>query len=191
MTLLKKIILLLCCLTSLYNFGQEKLEREYRIKAKTVPLKAKQFLDSLQIGNNIKWFGEESLQGKSIEAKTRFNKIKYSIEFDTLGNLQDVEIEISKKVIPPKILNSIDQQLRSDFKKYKFVKIQKQITGSNKQVITYLKGNKKAAILIKYEIVLKGIKKRKKYLYEYTFSDKGFTEKRERIVFRNSDNLEY
>lgn len=171
--------------------AQEKLEREYRIKRNKVPKKAIVFVKSLQLNNKIKWFGEESLHGSSIEAKTKVGKTKYSIEFDTLGNLQDVEIQIAKKQIPTRTLEKIQEKLGTDFTKFKFIKIQKQFSGKSEHVRSCILRKQYTEVTIKYEIVLKGTLQKKKGLYEYTFTDKGIYEKRERIIFKNSDNLEY
>lgn len=172
-------------------FAQEKFEREYRIKKNKVPQKAIAFVTSLKLKSKIKWFGEESSQGRSIEAKTKARKIKYSIEFDTLGNLQDVEIQIAKQQIPKATLEQIQKTLSTDFTKFKFVKIQKQLSGKSEAVLSSILQKKYTDVTIKYEIVLKGTLRKKKHLYEYTFSDDGMFEKREKIIFKNSDNLEY
>lgn len=189
---LKQILLISFVLGLSFTLsGQEKLEREYRIRKNKVPAKAIHFVKSMQLKSTIKWYAEESLTGKSIEAKTTFKKIKYSIEFDTLGNLQDIEILIEKRQIPQHTWKTIDQELTSYFKKYKVVKIQKQLSGNSEQVLSAFLKNDFSNITIKYELIIKGKVKKKKHLFEYTFSDSGAFEKREKIVFRNSDNLEY
>lgn len=188
---IKKNLLLSCLFICTALCAQEKLEREYRIKKNKVPQKAIAFVNSLQFNSKIKWFGEKSLQGTSIEAKTKVGRSKYSIEFDTLGNLQDVEIQITKKQIPAATLGNIQKKLGADFTKFKFVKIQKQLSGKTDNVRTSVLNKNYAGVTIKYEIVLKGTLQKKKYLFEYTFTDQGIYEKREKIIFKNSDNLEY
>ena len=171
--------------------AQNKFEREYRIKEKSVPKKAIDFISNLQFDSHIKWYAEESSQGKSIEAKTKYQKVKYSIEFSTDGQLQDVEIEIEGKDILKDVFSKIQNRFSSDFSKFKIVKIQKQLSGSDRGIINFLKKGTKSSVTIKYEIVAKGKSQKGKNLFEYTFSHTGEFEKREKIIFKNSDHLEY
>jgi hypothetical protein len=94
--ILLKILLLLA--TS--AFGQVKYEKEFRLKPGQVPVKARQFIDSINLQQKVKWYYEQNLKGNSIEAKFRMNHKRYSIEFDTLGNLQDVEVQIGWEQMP-------------------------------------------------------------------------------------------
>lgn len=74
--------------------GQTKYEREFRMSEKKVPQKAREFVHSMDFESKVKWYFEENLQGNSIEAKLKQQGQQYSVEFDTLGTLQDVEVEI-------------------------------------------------------------------------------------------------
>lgn len=188
---IKAIILLTLIFLIQSLEAQEKLEREYRIRKDIVPLKARTFIKSLSFLHTVKWYGEESLNGKSIEAKTKHNRRKYSIEFDTQGNLQDVEIEISKTKISNEAFKNILLNLEKEFVTFKIIKIQKQLTGSEKDIKKYIIDNIRNDVILKYEIVLKGKKSKGKQLYEFTFSEKGNLEKKEKIIFRNTDHLEY
>ncbi|MEL7341524.1 MAG: hypothetical protein AAGM67_13685, partial [Bacteroidota bacterium] len=73
--------------------AQEKLEKERRIQDDEVPAAARSFIDSCMFGGTIKWYSEEELDGMSVEAKLKEVGYRYSIEFDTLGQIEDVEIE--------------------------------------------------------------------------------------------------
>lgn len=180
-------LLIACCI---HARAQEKFEREYRLKKENIPSKAVEFVKKFNFDRAVKWFGEESLQGKSIEAKVKFNKTKYSIEFDTLGNLQDVEIEIPFQKIQKNSAQKIQEFFAKDFQKFKIIKIQKQFSGTPAEVLNDLKNNGNSSS-IKYEIVVKGKDQSGRNLYEYTFSSAGDFEKKEKIIFRNSDHLEY
>jgi hypothetical protein len=172
--------------------GQEKYEKETRINQREAPAPARRFVDSLKFHKKIKWFREESLTGESIEAKTKRNKQRYSIEFDTLGRLQDVEIEIGWEEIPGETREAIDKLLNQTFSKYRLVKGQKQLKGDPARLIEYLRGvNIPESPAIRYEIVLDGKKGGKKERYEYLFSKSGKLEEKSRIILRNTDNLEY
>ena len=181
-----------CLLSATLVFGQEKYEKESRIKLGEAPLLARQFLDSLNFNRKIKWYMEESLNGKSIEAKSKYQKQRYSIEFDTLGNLQDVEMEIKWDHLSNPLKDSIKQNLKKEFEKFKFIKIQEQLTGSRSDIISYLlKRKEKIGLTTRYEIVLKGVAAGQVDLFEYTFAESGSIEKRAKVIFRNTDNLEY
>ncbi|MEX1002328.1 MAG: hypothetical protein WDZ35_09470 [Crocinitomicaceae bacterium] len=174
-------------------YGQEKQEKEMRISPEDVPEKALEFIDSLHLDNKIKWYFEEDLNSVSIEAKTKHKKKRYSIEFDTLGNIQDVEIQLSWEELPETTQNTICAYLSAVFSDFRIKKIQLHYEGSVQALIDQLKSNKPVdGVIIKYEIVLKGKEEDRFWKwYEYTFLENGKHEKRSLIIFRNTDNLEY
>lgn len=173
-------------------FGQVKFEKEYRIRDNEIPAKAKQFVDSLNISARVKWYMEEGTDTKSVEAKTKRDKKSYSIEFDTLGNIQDIEIEISKDQMPDAVLKAIHAKFAHEFAKYQFVKIQVQYSGRQADLLGFMLDKYgKEAVVIKYEIVVKGKNEGRYKWYEYTFSSNGNPENRSTVVFRNTDNLEF
>ncbi|MEM1135688.1 MAG: hypothetical protein AAGI07_07590 [Bacteroidota bacterium] len=174
------------------SYGQTKYEKESRLKRNNIPLQAKAFIDSLGFDKKVKWYFEESLIGKSIEAKTNFNKEKYSIEFDTAGILQDVEIEIDWHKVPIETQKNISNYLATVFSNYQFIKIQVQFTGKPQDLLQYLKKiTIEKTFTTRYEIVVKGKKQGKRDWYEITFSEAGNFESISKIIFRNTDNLEY
>ncbi|MDQ4139839.1 MAG: hypothetical protein M3142_04880, partial [Bacteroidota bacterium] len=113
------------------TFGQTKYEKEYRLKPQEVPVEARKFVDALRFSGKVKWYFEENLKGNSIEAKVTNNQKRYSLEFDTLGNLQDVEVQIDWLEIPEVTRNNISGSLDSEYSDYKINKIQVQYTGKN------------------------------------------------------------
>ncbi len=174
------------------GFAQQKFEREFSVKISDVPAAAKDFIRSLNTGSRINWFMEEGFEKKSFEAKFRWNKKHFSIEFDTAGVLEDVEIEVKAKQIDTKVWAAIQKHLHNDFEKSSVQKVQIQYTGKANDVLVFLSENKlHKGITIKYELEVIGTSNRRKKLYEYLFSDKGeFIERRE-VMIRNTDNLEY
>lgn len=172
--------------------AQTKFEREYRLKAEEVHTKAVQFIDSCGFTSRIKWYAEESQDGKSVEAKLKQNGIRYSIEFDTLGNLQDAEIDISRNKIPPATLRSIHKELNAIFVRHKLKRIQRQWTGSRKAVLEMIqKGKTPLNVTTKYEIIVKGKGENGVRMYEILFDESGSMEKKLIIEFNNTDNLDY
>lgn len=189
----KICISMLCCfLLHINGFAQLKYEREYRLKKERVPQPAREFLDSCQFSSKIIWYGEESLEGHSIEAKVKEQQVKYSIEFDTLGTLQDVEVDVKWDQVPEAAQHNISTYLNEVFEKHKFIKIQLQWTGEKEAMWELIrKGKSSRDFTLKYEIVLKGKLNKKAMWYEFLFSDKGQFERKATIIFRNTDNLEF
>jgi hypothetical protein len=172
--------------------GQEKFEKESRIKKKDAPIKAVQFIDSLYLKNKVKWYKEEGLNKKSIEAKFRHNKIKYSIEFDTLGNIEDVEKEINWKDLNENLKDSITIKLKNNCIKHKIIKVQIQYLGNNYDLFSKVKTDKNSTnLLTNYEIIVRCKSEKKVELFEYLFNETGKLLSISKIIFKNSSHLEY
>lgn len=172
--------------------GQIKYEREYDLEKEKVPGIAKTFIDSCCPNSKVKWYGEESLTGKSIEAKINYKGSLYSIEFDTSGHIQDVEKNIGLHDIPENARLAIVNKLDSVFSKHKTDKIQVQWVGSNQALYELIeKSNSTLPYTISYEIEVKGRKGKSTKMYEVLFSMDGSILKLSEIVQRNTDNLDY
>ena len=74
--------------------AQTKYESESKISHKDTPKPAIEFINATQLDIKIQWFRELSNQGTTFEAKFKLNKDKFSIEFDSLGKVQDIEFNI-------------------------------------------------------------------------------------------------
>lgn len=187
-------ILLLIALQYSNNLcAQEKFEKESRIRQKDVPVKALHFIESSDLKkSNIKWYLEEGLNKKSIEAKFKLNKVRYSIEFDTLGNVEDIEIETVWEDLNSQLKDSISLHLKKDCLKYKIVKVQIQYSGSETALFSKLKANENNQDLtINYELIVKCTLQNKVELFEYLFSESGKPLSVSKIIFKNSSHLEY
>jgi len=124
-------------------FSQIKYEKESRIKRNDVPAKALNFIDTCFVAKNVYWVYETNLNNKhSIEAKTKHLGEKFSIEFDTLGNIQDVELDIEFVGIPEKQRLEIIKNIEKEFSKYKFKEIQIQWLGNHKAQFELIKTRK-------------------------------------------------
>src|SRR5690606_31356945 len=131
---MKNIWILLALLYSVkITYAQDgiknKYEREYSIKKSEVPLKANNFINET-LNGKVKWYGEENLKGKAIEAKGKKDKKLYSVKFDTLGNVQDVEVVVSFKSLSKEIQSKIQKELKGQFSSIKIIKTQIQWLGS-------------------------------------------------------------
>ncbi len=172
--------------------GQEKYEKESRINAKLVPQRAIEFIDSLGIDRKIKWYSEIGLKNKSIEAKFKLNGKRYSVEFETNGIIQDVEIEIKLQELSSRLRQSINSQLSQICSSHKISKIQIQHSGNRSLLLSFLnKKTTKDSITTRYELVSKCKKNKKVELFEYLFSNEAKLLKTSKIIFKSSSNLEY
>lgn len=186
------LIFLLSLFSSVELFAQEKFEKESRIKQRDVPQKALDFIESANIKGKMKWYLEQGLNRKSIEVKFQQNRKRYSVEFDTLGTIEDVEIELKATELPASLNNTINAQLQNDCIKYKIEKIQVQYSGSEEQLLAKLKNPASVQNLVtKYEVVVKCTSKNNVELLEYLFTDTGTVLSVSTIVFKNSSHLEY
>jgi len=176
----------------LVSTAQQKYEREFRIKSEIVPQSARAFIDSIGADSKIKWYRETNPNSVSIEAKFKLNKKKFSVEFDTLGSIQDVEFIVKPSEILPPISVKIEHQLDSLYQKWKFQKIQIQYTGKPKEIIASIHQNEPTdAVKIAYEIVLKGKALGNTQLFEITFNEEGELLDILQIVQDKADHLEY
>lgn len=172
-------------------FSQTKFEKEFRISESEVPQSAVHYLSSIQ-STKIKWFKEISQDGKSIEAKFKHTDHLFSVEFDTLGNLKDIEVVINTKEVPPNLLNTITDALSSNFESHTFRKLQKQYSGSSLKIDQVLQNTFKVEeATIRYEAIIKGKNDEGVNLYEITFDDTGNLLSKAFINLSNSDHLEY
>lgn len=175
------------------GFAQEKLERESRIKTEEVPVSALMFVDSLDLDCKVKWYLEESLNGTTIEAKSKRNGQKISIEFDSTGNLEDIEIQVEWKTLSNALKDSISAQLGSRCLKHNIRKVQIQYSGEREVLLNKMKMDipPSGDFKIRFELVVKCKTDEDVALYEYLFSETGQVIKFSKIIFKNSSNLEY
>ena len=97
-------ILVFCWMISGALFAQDKIERELRVEEKVVPKEARDwFYDAFETTKRPKWYQEIFESGYSYEAKFKLKGKFYSVEFDSLGLIQDVEIEIDYNELPKEV----------------------------------------------------------------------------------------
>lgn len=184
-------LLFFLILINLNSYSQTKFEREYRIKPKNVPQKAISYIDSLKLENKIKWYKEDNSDYFTYEAKFYYNKLKYSIEFDSTGSIEDIEIEVDYKSISEEIRLKICSQLDSVYSKIKIIKTQLQFTTNAKNLSLIINNGVNHLSNKKYELVIKGKINDKSYIYELQFTETGALESKAKILLKNSDHLEF
>jgi hypothetical protein len=182
-------IVFLCLGVFNFCFSQEKIEKESGIKSGEVPSAAKNWLKyAFENARKPKWFLEYSQNGKSYEAKFHYQGHFHSVEFDSLGNVEDVEIEIKEHEVSVEVWTSIQSYLESKFEEVKVEKIQRQLTASESDMEDFFDEGKKEGIVIRYEIVFQG-KKEHWELWEALFDDSGKFLSKLRVQIRPNDNL--
>ena len=173
-------------------YSQEKYEKEYRIKTAKVPQAALEFIHSAGFAKKVKWYKEEGLTSNSIEAKTKHHKTKYSIEFNTAGEIEDVEYIIQWEDIPALTRINIEGFLDSIYQKKRLVKIQVQLIGEKEKLLQALvEPQADPNLNTHYEIVLNGVRKGIYERYEHLFSQNGEMISESKIILKNTDHLEY
>lgn len=168
-----------------FSFSQTKKEKEERIKPSEFPEIAQNYFNTISDKvKYLKFYKETDGTKKSYEVKFKYNKQHYSVEFDTIGNLEDIEIVIREKDIPKIVLQNISKHFDKNFEKARFIKIQKQFINTtqktDKQFIDYIlsKPNNKHT---HFEIIAEIKTKKHHQLRELTF-DKDGTFEKSRIV---------
>lgn len=159
-------LLLICVLVIQSAGAQEKQELERRISRDEFPQKALTAIDGyLDDAKKIKYYQESDGAKTSYEIKLKKGRLKYSIEFDPEGTLEDVEIGIKEIDIPSASFEAIEKDLADRFNRYKIRKIQQQYAHTNqKKVAQTLRQAFQNLLLpdIRYEIIVGG-KERKEY----------------------------
>lgn len=107
--------------------AQVKNEREFRIELASFPEKAQQTLKFIpKEAKRVRFYKEEDGDKSSFESKFKYDGDWYSVEFNTEGFLEDVEVKVRKSKIGDDLLDTIEGYLNNHFKKFDYVKIQQQ-----------------------------------------------------------------
>lgn len=171
--------------------SQPLYDRDFRMR-NPVPMAAIDFIEACGLNGKIKWYKEYEGSNVSLEAKTRMHGSEYSVEFDTLGNLKDVELRINFDEIPFPAQTVIRDYLNSAFTQYRIVKAQYQWSGENsalQKLITHQYTNQPHTT--HYELVVLGKDKKFRNVYDLLFDQDGTLINIERTPPRNTDHLDF
>jgi hypothetical protein len=171
--------------------AQYKFEKETHIEREQAPLPAVAFIDSCFI-KKAKWFREESQSGMSIEAKAKLGGYLYSIEFDTLGKIQDVEKKVPFEELDMTVKQTIQSELQKHFRKYSIKKTQIQWEATNPTLQVLMKtGLSTEEYNQQFEIIIKGKQTGPKKYYEVLFDRSGKLLEIFEIVERPTSHLDF
>ncbi len=171
------LIVLLSIFYSLQTHSQTKNEVEKRIDKSEFPELALKYLQNLPDNyKRLKFFIETDATKVSYEAKLKYKKRYYSIEFDKNGILEDIEITIKKRHLPKPLLEKINASLKEIYDKYRFLKIQKQYknTSENNSISVLNNAFQNDNVnTIYFEIIAEVTLNKKRDLKEFTFDKNG------------------
>ncbi len=172
-------------------FAQDKIERELRVEEKVVPKEARDWLyDAFETTKRPKWYQEVFESGYSYEAKFKLKGKFYSVEFDSLGRIQDVEIEIDFEELPKEVQTGLEAYLSADYRSSDIKRIQIQYSGKPDDLEDFFDENSQEGILTRYEIEFIGPDEAgASELWEGLFSEKGDLIRKRKIVLTPSENL--
>jgi hypothetical protein len=184
-------ILLLFGLVTGPLLAQDKIERELRVKEKEVPKEAREWLeDAFETTKRPKWYQEVFESGYSFEAKFKLKGKFYSVEFDSLGRIQDVEIEIEFAELPKGVQTGLKTHVSADYKSSDIKRLQIQYSGKPDDLEDFFDENSLAGILIRYEIEFIGLDEAGvSSLWEGLFSEDGGLISKRKIILASSENL--
>lgn len=186
------ILVTLLLVGTTHMIAQQKYEREVRIQATDVPADALNFVNNSPIDSKIKWYREIGLDTNSIEAKTKYNGQRYSIEFSENGVLEDIEVEIKARDLEQTTFDSLKKTIENAYGDFKLEKIQLQYTGNPELLKTVFDTcTVPDAIIIKYELVISSKESGTFKRFELLFNEALELESTTEIITKNNINIEY
>lgn len=188
-----------CCLVCvamtlgcLPAYAQQKFEREIRVRPQAVPAAAEAFVSACAGTERIRWYQEINLGFYNFEAKVKRNGRHYSIEFDSTGVLQDVEMSIRFSHLPEAVQGAVRAELAGRCSKYRITRVQFQWTGAAPALQELVRnGTTGGQHTERLELVFSCKTDRGPVLYEALFDALGKMENLVEIVPRNTDNLDF
>ncbi|MGV6830641.1 MAG: hypothetical protein ACWA5P_03640 [bacterium] len=180
------IIFLIVFSTLNWSYSQNKNEREFRIKEEALPTAIKETLSLFPKNTKrLKFYKEQDGEKESYEVKFKFQRQWYSVEFDTNGILEDVEVLQPKSFFKTNADSKILAYFKSKNSSFKFLRIQKQyVYDSNESLETFLIDvfNSQPNRASNFELIILEKSDNSSQLYEYVFDAKGkFISKRKVI----------
>lgn len=169
----------------------QKIERETRIDEENAPKNAVDFVNNLELNKHVKWYKEETSGRVSYESKIKYEDKFYSVEFDTLGNIEDIEVIIKFRDVDQKHKKAIKNEILNEFKKLKWIKVQKQFKG-NKADLKHVFFGVVEDVELNYEVEVEVKTKENEWkLYEILINPEGVIQHMREIHLCPTDNLNY
>ncbi|SHJ21049.1 hypothetical protein SAMN04488096_11111 [Mesonia phycicola] len=189
---MKKLYFLMFFLFSLSTIAQsKKKEKEEHIRRSEMPENAIFLLESFKEKpfKRMSYFFETDGFKKSYEAKFKFNKKSYSIEFTKEGKLEDVEVIIKQNKVEKAVLNKIKTYLNTSFDAFKIEKIQQQYSNNGNEEEVIKKSLQQNTSPDYYEIVAQTRLNKKYQKFEFLFDAFGNLKVKREVATDNYDYL--
>jgi hypothetical protein len=173
-------------------FSQEKVEIERRIEMAEVPEAAIEwFEDAYEDARRVRWYLEEGSGGPGYEAKLRWKGGRHSVEFDSTGRIEDIEIIISMRDIPSPTRKKLTQYFENQYDRYRIHKVQRQWIGESDDLEDFIDEDEYDEVENRYEIEFYGKTGSRKNLWEALFDAGGDLIRVREIKLRPTDNLNF
>lgn len=160
-----------------YATGQTKDEKEERINVSKFPETAQNIIKTLPKNcKRLKFYKETDGDKKSYEAKFKYNKQRFSLEFSKDGIIEDIEIITKLKKIQDSKANNIKAYFNNSFGKHKLLKIQKQYVFTTKTSAAQFVTNvllENSKIAFNFEIIAEVKTENERNIREFTFNNAG------------------
>ncbi|WP_343488113.1 hypothetical protein [Allomuricauda sp. d1] len=154
----------------------QKREREFRLRPNDFPKVALvKIAPYLKEARRKRFYKEFDGEKTSYEAKFKKDRLFYSVEFDSLGVLEDVEFNIDEDDIPEESFEKIESYLQKNYERERIKKIQQQHPRNEKEEQTTLREAFQNLLLpdIRYELIIAHRGKKGFEEYELLFDAEG------------------
>lgn len=187
---MKHLLLLFMLIISTFAFSQDKkIEREEDIERSQMPEKAQKYLKGRKPENlrKLRFYYETDGDKESYEAKFKYKGNRFSVEFNELGTIEDIEVQVKKRNLNKEVRKKIESYLDSKHDRFKIEKIQLQYLpkGDNPAKIFQKAIDHINTIPDNFELIVATKNNGKLKKFEMLFDPNGNFEK-EREIIRNS-----
>ena len=173
--ILIKFSLILFC--SQLVFSQTKKEKEERISLSEFPLKAQNIINDLpEDCKRVRYYKETDGDKQSFEAKFKYKRRRYSLEFSLEGAIEDIEVIIKLSTIKKNTQTQITSYFKSSYLNYKLFQIQEQYVFdgySNIDIFIANVLNQRSTDTVNYEIIAEVKTDNGREIREFTFDHNG------------------
>ncbi|MDG5490405.1 hypothetical protein [Psychroserpens sp. SPM9] len=173
-----KLVFVLCIWISCFSLeAQTKNEKESRIPLTEFPNESQILLKTIiKKVKRSRFYKETDGSKLSFESKFKYNKYWFSVEFNNLGTLEDIEVLVKEKHLSKPVKTAIRSYLKTNTTKYEIIKIQEQyVYSSDHSEATFLNSilENRTTLSSNYELIV-AMKSQKTWeLKELTFDEKG------------------
>ena len=187
---MKHLLLIIILMLPIFATSQDKkIEKEEDIDREDMPESAQEYLlqNIPEDINKLRHYYETDGDKESYEAKFKYNRHRFSVEFNETGTLEDIEVQVKKSDLEDVVLEKIENYLEKQHDRFKIEKIQAQYLSENDAPEQTMQRAKKfdANSPNHYELIVATKNKGELKKYEMLFDTNG-NFKNEREIIRNS-----